>query len=115
MTETVEVQRYLDRPLDDLMDELEIYHEHARDGMGYYADVWRRLEPTLRERVCVEWNWCKRRKDARTDEPLTIATRLLSIVAPVAMQWQVPAALIAVILVKRGLDAFCNCPPIAKA
>ncbi len=111
-----ELQDYLNQPLAELMEELAIYRDAATGGATRgVSDVWRQIEPLLRERVCAEWNWCVRRQDARTDEPLTIATLLVSIIAPVVMQWQVPAALVAVILVKRGLDAFCDCPPIGQS
>ena len=105
----------LDRPLDDLMQELALYQEQAVRGQERSpADVWRKLESTLRQRVCVEWNWCERRQDARFDDPANIALALASIVLPDATRWQIPAALIAVILIKRGLDAFCSCPPAGQ-
>ena len=108
-----DVQRYLDQPLDDLLAELALYREQASGGaLRSPADGWDRLVPALRQRVCDEWNWCERRQDARFEETITLATLVSQIVAPEAQMWQVPAALIGVILVKKGLDAFCRCPPM---
>ncbi len=110
-----EIQRYLDLPLDTLMKELALHQELAGGGLERSpADVWRRLESALHQRVCVEWNWCDQRQDARFDDPTNIALALASIVLPDATRWQIPAALIAVIPIKRGLDAFCNCPPVGQ-
>ncbi len=107
-----DVQRYLDQPLDDLLEELALYREQASGGPARGAsDAWDKLAPALRRRVCVEWNWCERRQDARTEESVTLVTLVSQIVIPEAQVWQVPAVLIAVILVKKGLDAFCQCPP----
>jgi len=107
-----ELQRYLAHPLDDLLQELTIHRELATGGATRGQDEWEKLVPALRQRVCVEWNWCERRQDARFEERITLATLISQIVAPEAQLWQVPAALIAVILIKKGLDAFCDCPPI---
>jgi hypothetical protein len=108
-----EARDYLDRPLDDLLEELAIYREQATGGATRGpADAWEKLVPTLRKMVCDEANWCERRQDARMEENVALLTLVSQIVAPQAQAWQVPAALIAVILLKKGLDAFCRCPPM---
>jgi hypothetical protein len=116
MTESLsDVQRYLDRPLDGLLEELALCREQATGGpLRGPHDAWNELVPALRKRVCDEWAWCERRQDARFEETITLATLVSQIVAPEAQMWQVPAALIAVILVKKGLDAFCRCPPVGS-
>lgn len=108
-----DVQRYLDQPLDDLLQELALHREQAAGGpLRGPSDAWNKLVPALRQRVCDEWNWCERRQDARLEEHIALAALVSQIVAPEAQAWQVPAALIGVILVKKGLDAFCRCPPM---
>jgi hypothetical protein len=108
-----EIQDYMDLPLDSLLEELALYREQATGGpVRSPADAWGKLVPRLRQRVCADWNWCQRRQDARFDEPAALAALVAEIVTPDAVSWSIPAALIAVILVKKGLDAFCNCPPI---
>jgi len=107
-----EIQAYLDRPLDELMQELAFYHEQATGPRRGPAGAWEKLVPTLRQKVRVEGNWCERRQDARFDDPMNLVALLASIRVPAATQPQVPSALVAVILFKRGLDRFCDCPPI---
>ncbi len=110
-----DIQRYLDRPLDGLLEELALYREQAIGGPARSpSDAWNKLVPALRKRVCDEWAWCERCQDARFEEHIALATLVSQIVAPEAQLWQVPAALIAVILVKKGLDAFCCCPPVGS-
>jgi hypothetical protein len=111
-----EIGRYLDQPLDDLLDELTLYREQATGGpLRGPSEAWNRLVPALRRRVCDEWGWCERRQDARLEENVALVTLLSQIVAPDAQRWGVPAVLIAVILVKKGLDRFCDCPPVGAA
>ena len=107
-----ELQRYLERALPELEEELAVYREQATGARRGPGDALQDLVPALRQRVCAEWKWCDRRQDARFDDPVNIATLLVTLLAPDALRWQVPAALVAVILVKRGLDAFCECPPL---
>ncbi len=110
---TADVQHYLNQSLDDLLGELALYREQVIGGpLRRPSDAWDKLAPPLRQRVCDEWNWCERRQDARLEEHIALATLVSQIVAREAQAWQVPAALIGVILVKKGLDAFCRCPPL---
>lgn len=107
-----EIQSYLDRPLDELVQELAIYREQAAGPMRGPAGAWEKIAPILRQRVCVEGSWCERRQDARFDDPTNIILALASMIDADAVRLAVPAALVAVILFKRGLDRFCDCPPI---
>jgi hypothetical protein len=109
-----EIQRYLNQPLDDLMQEFDLYAQQAGGTMREPGSAWEKIVPALKHKVCAEdeWNWCERRQDARFDEPVNIIALLAGIVAPSAGQWGVPAALIAVILFKRGIDQFCGCAPL---
>jgi hypothetical protein len=111
-----DVQPYMNRSLDNLMNELA---SHYFESVGGYAkgapeDIWRRYVPRLRQRICQEWNWCERRQDARFDEPMTLAALVAEVILPDAVGWSIPAALVAVILVKQGLDALCECPPLGS-
>ena len=113
MSDATDIQSYMNCSLDELMQRLAVYREAATGGVER-GDIWRTLEAALRQRICDEWNWCERRQDARFDDPVNVALALVSLVAPDATRWHVPAALIAAILVKRGLDAFCQCPPVGN-
>lgn len=109
---TSEMQHYLDQPLDNLMQEFDLYTEQSIGTLRGSETAWDKIMPTLRQRVCVEGNWCERRQDARFDDPTNIVLALASMVGDEAMRFAVPALLIAVILFKRGIDRFCECAPI---
>ena len=102
------LQAYLDRPLDDLMAELELYDPASRDA----TDVWNKVVGPVRQRLCVEWGWCKVRQDQRWENDLDLAVAVLGVLSARVLHLPIPAdlALIATIVVKRGLDAFCGCP-----
>ena len=101
------LQAYLNRPLDDLMAELELYDPASRGP----AEVWNKVSDPLRQRLCVEWDWCNRRQDARWEDDLDLAVAVLSVLSARVLHLPIPAdlALIATIVVKRGLDVFCGC------
>jgi hypothetical protein len=102
------LQAYLARPLDDLMAELELYDPASRGP----ADVWNKIAGPLRQRLCVEWGYCTVRQDARWEDDLDLAMAVFSVLAWRALHLSIPAdlALVATIVVKRGLDALCGCP-----
>ena len=101
------LQAYLDRPLDDLMEELELYDPASKGP----AEVWKKVAGPLRQRVCVEWGYCTVRQDARWENDLDLAMAVFSVLASRALRLPISAdlALVATIAVKRGLDAFCGC------
>jgi hypothetical protein len=105
---SITLQAYLDRPLDDLMGELELYDPASKGP----ADVWNKVAGPLRQRLCVEWGYCTVRQDARWADDLDLAVAVFSVLASHALCLPIPAdlALVATIVVKRGLDAFCGCP-----
>jgi len=102
------LQAYLDRPLDDLMTELELYDPASRGP----AEVWNKVAGPLRQRLCVEWGWCQVRQDQRWDDDLTLAFAVVAALSEPVLHLPIEAdlLLIAAIVVKRGLDVFCGCP-----
>ena len=102
------LQTYLALPLSGLESELELYAPSARGP----AEVWEDIAAPLRQRLCVEWDYCTARQDARLDDDLALALLVLGALTERALHLPFPvdSALLAVIVVKRGLDAFCNCP-----
>jgi len=44
-----DIQRYLDRPLDELMQEFVLYREQVAGPMRGPLDAWEKLVPTLRD------------------------------------------------------------------
>ncbi len=107
-SDRVRLQSYLARPLDDLLAELELYDPASRGP----AEVWDKVAAPLRQRLCDEWKYCKVRQDARWENDLDLAAVVLSVLTVRVLHLPVPAdlALIATIVVKRGLDLFCGCP-----
>jgi hypothetical protein len=66
------------------------------------------LKPVLRESLCNAWQLCEKIQDeADVDEVALIAT-IAEVISPVVHN--IPATLVATILVKLGLRNFCDCP-----
>ena len=105
-TDPCAMQAYLDRPLDDLLDELCVYDTTRGTG-----DVWQKIAGPVRTRLCVEWRWCDLRQDARWDDNVTLALAVASALSQPVLNLPFPAdlALIAVIAVKMGMDKLCGC------
>ena len=109
---TDEVKRYLDQPLDDLLQQFDLYAEESTGVQRGPGEAWNKIVPTLKQKICVEGNWCERRQDARFDDLTNIALAVMGMIGDEATRIAVPASLIAAILVKRGVDAFCGCAPV---
>ena len=107
-----EIQRYLNQPLDDLMQEFDLYAESAAGAMKGPGTAWEKITPALKQKICVEGNWCERRQDARFDDPTAVILAVMSMIDNEAIRIVAPATLIAVILFKRGIDRFCGCAPL---
>jgi hypothetical protein len=102
------LERYMQRPLPDLHDELALYAPAERGS----AEVWARVAGPVRRVICEEWCWCEKRQDNRYDDRLNLAIVVLAILSERLPQMPLNAepVLIAAILVKMGLDQLCNCP-----
>ena len=102
-----QLRQYLERPLPDLMAELALYDDTTRGA----NEVWQKIAAPVRQRICTEWNWCEVRQDARFENEydiiVAVSTALTTRVLHLPLD--VDLALIAAILVKRGLDSFCGC------
>lgn len=102
---------YLDRSLDELFAELESYEERPtvvmRGGgtMRGLGSLWSGIEPRLRQKICVEWNWCSRRENYTFQNQETLVLALAEILTNKFTQ-NVPVVLLASIAVKLGLDKF---------
>ena len=103
----LQLQAYLDRPLPDLMEELALYDETTRG----VSETWQKVAGPVRQRICDEWAWCERRQDARFENKYDLALALVTTlsVRTFHIPLDVDVVLIAAILVKLGLDQFCNC------
>jgi hypothetical protein len=101
------MQAYLDRPLNELLEELDLYAP-TRKG---FASAWNSIAAAVRQHLCVEWRWCELRQDARWDDKVTLALAVASALSQPVLHLPFPAdlTLIAAIVVKMGLDWFCGC------
>lgn len=102
------LERYLARPLPALEEELELY----APGMRGVGEVWRKVSAPVHQWLCVDWDWCHVRQDARFENDYDLGVAILAILIQHIgeMPLNVDHILITAILVKRGMDAFCGCP-----
>ena len=102
-----QLQAYLNRSPDELMEELSLYAPTERSP----ADVWAKIAGPVRQRLCVEWDYCQVRQDARWGDDLDLALVVLGVLAErvLNLPYPIDLTLITAIVVKRGLDAFCGC------
>ncbi len=118
--QTHAVQAYLARSLDELLVELDSYQAEAGRVMRGGAtrglgSLWNSLQPSLRQKICVEWNWCERRQDYTFQNQEALAIVLAEILSNRFMPQNVPVVLLASIMVKLGLDKFCDCGKVPSA
>jgi len=62
----------------------------------------------LRGKICVDWRYCGKRGDYGDFQSLAYAVAPL--VSSVVGVPATTAMIVAIILIKSGLDKFCNCP-----
>jgi hypothetical protein len=74
--------------------------------------AWEKITPALKQKICEEGRWCDRRQDARFDDPMNVVLAVAAMINDETIRIVAPAALIAVILFKRGIDKFCGCEPL---
>ena len=67
------LERYLARPLPDLEDELALYAPAERGA----AEVWAKVVAPVRQRLCVGWDRCRVRQDARFENDVDLAAAVL--------------------------------------
>ena len=78
--------------------------EQISFGRKYFG----KLESSLRKQVCVDWKYCEKKKDRNYQDASAIVIAIADTIAAGVLG--VPAVVVAAILAKRGLDAFCQCP-----
>lgn len=62
---------------------------------------------TLFQSICVKWQYCNKREDSNFSDSIALSTAICDIVSAVIVG--VPPFTVSVLLVKLGLDKFCNC------
>jgi len=86
----------------------EIFHSYFQTAQDYL----RRIEQDLREKICVEYGYCQKKPfESKTTQQLIdlIAELIATLVPAPAGIIAAIVILVAAILVKIGLNKFCNC------
>jgi hypothetical protein len=112
------VERLLSKSLDDLYDELgrslispefpataSITRQNAvQRGKSFVSGSLEKL----RGKICVDWRYCTKRSEYGDFQSLAYAVAPL--VSSVVGVPATTAMIVAIILIKSGLDKLCNCP-----
>ncbi|MGV8041425.1 MAG: hypothetical protein AB2L07_15665 [Thermoanaerobaculaceae bacterium] len=69
--------------------------------------IFENLLEDLRHKVCVEWDYPRKRKDAALQNTVDLVAAIADIVAGLTIG--LPPFVVSVLLVRRGLDALCKC------
>lgn len=68
---------------------------------------FKELTPILKKKVCVEWDFCGKKDNSGIQDTITLIAEIADIIAAPSLGF--PPTLIATILAKKGLSAFCHC------
>jgi hypothetical protein len=68
------------------------------------------LVPTLRRSICQDWGYCSKRNEPDLQDNITVIAAVSDVIATAVIGF--PPVLIATILVKKGLTAFCRCEDV---
>jgi len=98
-----QIRKYLSLAYLDLLGQLPLFTPAA-----VRADPLAPYRPALRRIVCDEWNWINRRADPEFQDPARLADAVARAIARHASEFPFPPPLLAAILVKEGLDNFCD-------
>lgn len=103
------------------LDEEQLYAALARDDpanadMMFSPDearetgrhTFERLQEPLRQRLCVEWDYCARRQSSDFGDTLTLTAAVADML--VTVLGGIPPGTVATLVVKNGLSRLCDCP-----
>ena len=98
-------QSRINDELSDFLPEQEA--ELVRKSGGKTSPLKQYLDE-IRRVVCTEWGWCNRRDDGSFNEPVNVVIALADSFVVYRAQIPFPPTLLAVSLVKIGLDRLCR-------
>jgi len=70
-------------------------------------EIFDSIKEKLYRKICIEWKYCEKRRNPKFSDTIEIITALIDVIAEILIH--IPPALVATILVKKGLDKFCRC------
>jgi len=125
-----EISYLLDRPLDELVQNLFIESLIIEDAKRLNIERWeivatriipRSIEESwlyvstllqgnkekLYQQICLNFKYCEKRSKSHINDQITLVTGIADIISTLSIG--IPTLLFATILFKLGLDAFCGC------
>ena len=109
-----EIQLYLSQDLDTLYSTLDLICSAEKTSLYRPGDevsrgiaIFNKLTAFLRQKVCVEWNYCAKRNNPEIQDNVTLVAAIMDIISSKIIGF--PPVLIATILIKIGLTYFCGC------
>ena len=98
---------YLDRPLDELEQELALYDLTSRGP----KETWAKVSGKVHGWLCDDWGWCREREKGNFDDLFDLGIAVAVVLSKHIGEMPLDAdeCLIAAIVVKRGMDRFCGC------
>lgn len=67
-------------------------------------------QESLYQKICIEWNYCHKRNDPDFSDNVALATWIADLITSLLLHSPIVVTTVAVILVKKGLSNFCDCP-----
>ena len=98
-----QIRKYLTLAYMDLLGQLPLFVPAA-----VHADLLAPYRSQLRRVVCEEWDWASQRGNPTYADPTRLTEAVAEAIGRHASEFPFPPALLAAILVKEGLDDFCN-------
>jgi len=70
--------------------------------------TFERLQEPMRQRLCVEWDYCARRQSSDFGDAISLTAAVADML--VTVLGGIPAGTVATLVVKKGLSQLCDCP-----
>ncbi len=68
---------------------------------------WSNIQKDLHDRICIDWEYCKKSNDKRLQEKYTLAVTVADIISSLLIG--IPPFAVVSLIMKMGLDKFCDC------
>lgn len=110
-----EINEYLSENTDVLYEKLILAHiakdkkrmlktgEETQEGRKLFKSI----EPSLKKLICHEWEYCSKRNNPEFNDNINLVAAIGDVVATLSIG--IPPFLIASILIRKGLNKFCEC------
>jgi hypothetical protein len=110
-----EIEHLLGQDVDELTALLGQADPDAEDALYSFSaaraageQLLQRVSGALHQSICDDWGYCERSRTASFRDDVELAVAVGAVLTTVI--GSLPVSVVAAILVKRGLNAFCECP-----